>query len=199
MNNRLIGLIAVLALASAGCTQPTTSPAPTLSGTSTNATSQSATPAASPTPTWSEGQAAAIAAVDGYSRSSALVGADPSKFTEAQMNAEFKKYLGTDMLAANVASFMRLRKNDWHYQGDVVVQSLKATKVVDNHNERGLEVHVTTCRDQSAVEVVDQYGKTANTEQPPKFNLRQYSVRKPTNSTTWRVYGIQTVQGKCGP
>ena len=50
------------------------------------------------------------------------------------MKAEFKKYLGTDMLAANVASFMRLRKNDWHYQGDVVVQSLKATKVVDNHN-----------------------------------------------------------------
>lgn len=114
------------------------------------------------------------------------------------MTSELKKYLGSDMLDANVASFVMLKKNGWHYEGDVKILSLNATKAVDNHNSRGLEVHVTSCRDQSAMRVADQSGNLAKTDQPPKYNLRQYSVRKPAGSDIWRVYGIATVDGKCG-
>ena len=160
----------------------------------------SPTPSESPTPTtsWSAEQQAAIDAVNGYSDVSQRIGADPSKYTEAQITSEFKKYLGGDMLPANVASFMRLKKNGWHYEGDVATLSLNATKAVDNHNSRGLEVHVTTCRDQTQRSIVDKTGALAKTEQPPKFNLRQLSVRKPSGSAEWRIYGIATVEGKCG-
>ncbi|GAA0349610.1 hypothetical protein [Micropruina glycogenica] len=160
----------------------------------------SPTPSGSPTPasSWSAEQQAAIDAVHGYSETSLRIGADPSKYTEAQMRAEFKKYLGGDMVPNNVGAMMTLKKKGWHYEGDVRVLSLNATKAVDNHSERGLEVHVTVCRDQSAIRVADKSGNLANTDQPPKFNLRQYSVRKPAGSHTWRVYGIATVDGRCG-
>jgi len=185
-----------LGLGIAGCTP--TSNGSTPPATQAPSSSSPSSPAPSPTPSWSKGQAAAIAAVDGYSDVSLRIGTDPSKFTEAQMTAEFKKYLGPDMLKANVATFMRMRKKGWHYEGGVTVRSLAATKVVDNYNARGLEVHVTACRDQTQRRIVDKAGNLADTQQPPKFNLRQFSVRRPAGSTVWRVYGITTVEGKCG-
>ena len=160
----------------------------------------SPTPSGSPTPSpsWSAEQQHAIDAVHGYSETSLRIGADPSKYTEAQMRAEFKKYLGGDMLETTVASFAWLKQKGWRYEGDAKVLSTQATRVADNHNSRGLEVHVTACRDQTQRRIVDKSGNLAKTEQPPKYNLRQYSVRKPAGSDTWRVYGIATVDGKCG-
>ena len=155
----LVGAIPVVALS--GCV-PGGTPASSTASPPSTATSSSVPSTATPTPsaTWSPDQQSAIDALNGYSATSARVGADPSKFTQAQMEAAFGKFLGPDMVEANVGSFMSLKKNGWRYEGDVAILSLKATKAIDNHDQRGLEVHVTTCRDQSAVRVSDASGKT---------------------------------------
>ncbi len=194
----------VAVVAVVGCTatttttpSPSTTVAPSKSST-TLAPSASSTATPSPATTWSEEQQAALDAVNGYLDVSETIGADPSKFTERQMTNAFKKYIGGDMVEANVASFMRLKRNGWRYVGDVTILSTKITKVIDNHNSRGLEAHVTTCRDQSQRRIVDADGELADTDQPPKFNLRQFSVRMPAGSNGWRVYGLSTANGKCG-
>ena len=193
---RTAAMASAAIVALVGCTPTPVVPASSGVPSATSSPTTSGSP--TPSPSWSAEQQAAIDAVNGYSEASQRIGADPSKYTEAQMTAELKKYLGGEMLSANVASFMRLKKNGWHYQGDVVTVSLNATKAVDNHSSRGLEVHVTTCRDQSQRRIVDKTGTLAQTEQPPKFNLRQLSVRKPSGVGDWRIYGIATVEGKCG-
>ena len=192
----ILAVTLAIGLGIAGCT-------PTASGSTPPATvGPSATAPSSPTPsptsTWSPEQAAAIAAVNGYSATTLRIGANPSKFNEAEMTAEFKKYLGPNMLTANVTSLMHLRRNGWHQAGEVAVLSLVATEVVNNHNERGLEVHVTACLDQSRLRIVDRSGAPAKTDQPTRFNLRQFSVRRPAGSRSWRVYGIATATGACG-
>lgn len=117
------------------------------------------------------------------------------------MTKLFKQYAGGDMISDNVNYFMSMRKNGWRYEGRIAAVSINATKVADNHNERGLEVHVTVCQDQTAVKIVDADGAVVADQQSkiPAFNLRQYSVRKPAKSDTWLVFGQQTIQGECGP
>ena len=201
----VIGLSAL-----AGCgpsTDPTSSPtAPTpVSPTTTPTQSPTSTPTQSPTPTptptWDAGQTAAIAAVHGLLDVSAQIGADPAAFSKKEMTKLFKQYAGGDMIDANVGSFMTRKKNGWRIDGRVVLVSTIATKVVDNHNERGLEVHVTVCQDQTALKIIDSKGDVVATEQAkvPAFNLRQYAVRKPAKSDAWLVFGQQTIQGECGP
>lgn len=201
----VIGLSAL-----AGCgpsTDPTSSPtAPTpVSPTTTPTQSPTSTPTQSPTPTpthtWDAGQAAAIAAVQGLFGVSDKIGADPAAFSKKEMTKLFKQYVGGEMIDANVDSFMTKKANGWRWQGRMVPVSIKPTKVADNHNERGLEVHVTVCQDQTALTIVDTSGVVVADEQAkiPAFLLRQYSVRKPTKSDTWLVFGMQTIPGECGP
>lgn len=189
-----------------GCTpsQTVTSPPPT--ATTPTSTATTPTPTASstltstPTPTesWDPQQAAAVAAVRGFAKVSAEIGADPSRFTEAQMTRRFKEYIGGEMIAPNVGSFMSLRKKGYRESGQMVERSLDVTDVVDNHSSRGLEVHVTVCQDQTELSIVDRAGQIVAAEQPPAFNLRQYSVRKPQKESRWRVFGMTTVKGDCG-
>ncbi len=114
---------------------------------------------------------------------SAELGADPSAFTKAQMAAKLKHYLGGDMIAANVGYFQKLQRRGLREMGASKTVSTTASEVINNHNSRGLEVHVTVCADQTGITVVDKAGEKASDEyQPPAFNLRQFSVRKPHRS-----------------
>ena len=180
LRSAAVASAAIVALG--GCTPAPVGPISSGVPSATTAPTVSESP--SPSPSWSAEQQAAIDAVHGYSETSLRIGADPSKYTEAQMRAEFKKYLGGDMLETTVASFAWLKQKGWRYEGETEVVSIQATRVADNHNSRGLEVHVTACRDQTHRRIVDKSGNLAKTEQPPKFNLRQYSVRKPAGSPT---------------
>ena len=79
------------------------------------------------------------------------------------------------------------------------MRSIDASGVEDNG--RGDEVHVTMCFDQSALVVVDGSGAPVADQayQYPAFNLRQFAVRKPSGEKAFRVFGMQTVKGECGP
>lgn len=205
MTIRLLAGVVVtasLAIGAAGCTpSPTATPTPTSSTSMTSSPSTSATPTTASTPTPSQtldaNQAAAVAAVEGYAAVSARIGANPSGFTKAEMVSLLKQYAGGEM--ADPASFVRMAKKGYRRQGEVRATSSTASDAVDNHSQRGLEVHVTVCQDQTGLSIVDKAGQVVAAEQPPAFNLRQYSVRKPAKETRWRVYGAMTVEGTCGP
>ncbi len=200
-------VIGLSALAGCAPTDPTSTPtaptpvSPTTTPTQSPTPTPTETPTPTPTPTWDAGQTAAIAAVQGLSEVTAKIGADPSAYTKKEMTKLFEQYVGGDMITDNVSFYMSLRENGWRVEGRLVPVSIIATKVVDNHNERGLEVHVTRCQDQTALKIVDSKDEVVAAEQDkiPAFNLRQYSVRKPAKSDTWLVFGQQTIQGECGP
>ena len=159
----------------------------------------STSPSPTPTSTLDAKQQAAVAAVEGYIRVSNRVGADPSKYSQTQMVKAFRRYTGGDMVKANVTYFMSLKNKDYHYAGPILIQSVKASRVVDNHNARGLETQITTCLDQTQATTVTRSGKPAPDESDDPFNLRQFSVLKPVGQSVWRVYGMETVKGECGP
>ena len=197
-------VVAGLGLGLAGCTSTSATTSPSSSSLSPTNSSGMSTPPKSvtptPTSTWNASQSDAVAAVEGYYVVSAELGADPSAFTKAQMAAKLKHYLGGDMIAANVGYFQKLQRRGLREMGASKTVSTTASEVINNHNSRGLEVHVTVCADQTGITVVDKAGEKASDEyQPPAFNLRQFSVRKPQGAVDWLVFGMETVHGECGP
>ena len=197
-------VVAGLGLGLAGCTSTSATTPPSSSSLSPTTTSGTSTPPKSatptPTPTWNARQSDAIAAVQGYYLVSAELGADPSAFTKAQMVAKLKRYVGGDMIAANVGYFQKLQGRGLREMGASKTVSTTASDVINNHDSRGLEVHVTVCSDQTGISVVDKAGvKAGDDYQPPAFNLRQFAVRKPEGAVDWLVFGMETVQGECGP
>jgi hypothetical protein len=202
----LVGVVASasLALGAAGCTPVQTAPPPSTSPSSTSVSgspSASSTPTATTTPTPAQtldaNQTAAVDAVKGGWATDAKIGVDPSKFTKAQMTAEFGRYLGGGVLTSQVGYFTGLKSKGYRRLGDTTAVWIKASEVTDNHSSRGLEVHVTVCQDQTSLKVVDKAGAKVP-QQYPAFNLRQYSVRKPAKETRWRVYGAVGASGECG-
>lgn len=199
----LMGVLvtASLALGAAGCTpSETTAPAPSslTSSSVTGSPTASVAPTQTPTPTQAldANQTAAVEAVRGYTAASARIAADPAALTKAEMTSLLKRYGGGDM--ADPSWFVGMAKKGFRQKGEVRPVSTTATESVDNHSGRGLEVHVTVCQDQTALQVVNKAGDVVAAEQPAPFNLRQYSVRKPPTETRWRVYGVMTVEGECG-
>lgn len=201
---RVGAVVSAAVLAVAGCTPsatPTqTSPTPVGPSGSPmqSATSvPTATPTPSPTATWSVEQAAAIRAVDDYSAAFDRIGADPASFTKDEMTAVLEEFSGENALTSTVDFLMSLKENEYRREGAVVVRWVLASDVVDDG--RGDEVHVTTCRDQSAVRIVDRDGEVVAGEEfvIPEYNLRQLSVRKPPGEKVFRVFGFQTIPGAC--
>lgn len=201
---RVGAVVSAAVLAVAGCTPsatPTqTSPTPVGPSGSPmqSATSvPTATPTPSPTATWSVEQAAAIRAVDDYSAAFDRIGADPASFTKDEMTAVLEEFSGENALTSTVDFLMSLKENEYRREGAVVVRWVLASDVVDDG--RGDEVHVTTCRDQSAVRIVDRDGEVVAGEEfvIPEYNLRQLSVRKPPGEKVFRVFGFQTIPGSC--
>lgn len=193
-------VLAVLAGCTPSATPTQTSPTPVGPSGSPmqSATSvPTATPTPSPTATWSVEQAAAIRAVDDYSAAFDRIGADPASFTKDEMTAVLEEFSGENALTSTVDFLMSLKENEYRREGAVVVRWVLASDVVDDG--RGDEVHVTTCRDQSAVRIVDRDGEVVAGEEfvIPEYNLRQLSVRKPPGEKVFRVFGFQTIPGAC--
>ncbi len=199
---------AVALVVISGCSASTPTPSPSVapsrpsqpaSPTSTVEPTPSSTPI--PTATWSVEQAAAIQAVDDFDAASAEIAADPASFTEAQMKALFEKSVAADVLSRNVESFLAMGEKGYREEGRREALFTLATDPVDDG--LGPEIHVTRCWDQRGLAVVDSYGMPVGGDEGdegylyPDFNLRQYTVLKPAKEKTFRVFGVQTVNGAC--
>lgn len=113
------------------------------------------------------------------------------------MTAELGRYLGGDVVEGQVGYLAGLKAKGYRLLGETTAVWVKASDVADNHSSRGLEVHVTVCQDQTALQLVDK-GAEPLADQPADFNLRQYSVRKPAKESRWRIYGVMSASGECG-
>ena len=195
----LAGIIALAVVAGCMSSVATTQPVPTPSTSVSSSHAQSPTPTVTPTPspTWDADQAAAITAIDAFAEANYKVGADPSAFTKKQMTELMEPFGGGAALTSSVNWYLLLKKNGYRLVGEMVILSTLATDPVDDG--RGTEVHVTRCQDQRQGKVVDKHGNAVTGEefQLPLYNLRQYSVRKPPGEDAFRVFGYQTINGKC--
>ncbi|MGC3994779.1 MAG: hypothetical protein QM779_11805 [Propionicimonas sp.] len=166
-----------------------------------SATASSGSPSATPSPTWSADQAAAIAAVDGYRAASDQIGSDPSAFSKAQMTSLLSKWAGPAVVKANVASYLSLKKRGFRYDTGHSVLSTLASAASDTGY--GTEVVVTRCIDQSPARVLDANGEEVSEQelgyQVSQFLLRQYTVQKRDADRAFRVYGLAPTKGECGP
>jgi len=200
-----LGAVAVIVLAVlAGCTPsgPPTSPSQTTSNTASSAPSSSpsvssATPTPSPSPTWDAKQAAAVKAVEGYYAELERIGLDPSGFTKKQMTAALGRFTGGNALEATVGFLLLLKEKDYRRVGSAIDLQVLATRVVDDG--RGDEVHVTMCRDQRSLAIVDKSGDPVTGDEfaIPEYNLRQFAVRRPPGEAAFLVFGYETINGVC--
>lgn len=190
---RIVALAASLSVALGGCT-PAGGSTPSVMVTPSATPTRTASP--SPTSTWSADQTAAVAAVQGYIEASDRLSNNPSGFTKAQMKAELARYSEGGM--ADTSWFVDMAKRGHHQTGQIKILRVVPTKVANTHDDRGLEVHVLVCQDQSDLQIVNSQGKPVKGEQMPKFNLRQYTVLKRSSVKKWKVAGAATVNGACG-
>lgn len=198
----LVGALALTVIA--GCTSPGGSPQSPSAQTSTPTTvtaPPTVTPSPTPTPTWNARQAAAIQAVDDFDAASAKVAADPSAFTRSEMTKLFEQSVGGDVLQRNVESFMSMRDKGYREVGTRTAVFTQATREVNDG--QGVEVHVTRCWDQRELTVVNADGATVGQAKGdegyayPDYNLRQYTVLRTAGESTFRVFGVQTINGSC--
>lgn len=193
----------VTCLALSACTPSgAATPSPITPGTAPSSLTSSSPTAASvtPSPTWSTEQAAAIQAVDGYRAASDQIGTNPAGFSEAEMRALLAKWAGPEVVKANVASYLALKKHGYRYAGATTVVSTKASRASDVGY--GTEVVITRCIDQRAAIVLDKAGNEVSEAQLgyniPDFLLRQYTAQKRTADSSFRVYGLGSAKGQCG-
>ena len=186
----------------AGCTStPAPGQTPTSSAPSSGSASPALSPTPTPTPTWNERQSAAIKAVDDFDAVSTKIAADPAAFTRAEMTKLFEQSVGGDVLQRNVDSFMSMREKGYREVGSRIPVFTQATREVNDG--KGAEIHVTRCWDQRELSVVTADGATVGTAKGdegyayPDYNLRQYTVLQPKGQNTFRVFGVQTINGAC--
>jgi hypothetical protein len=152
-------------------------------------------PSPSPSQSLSPDQAAALAALDGYQATKDKLFADPAKYSTHEVNAMLAQYAGYYMVEGNASALASLKKAGRSWAGGSPQRVwVKVSDMVDNHNARGLEVHITVCLDSSNFRVVDKAGAVVYTPSTP-FAVRQYSVRKPAKA--WRVFGETGSSGEC--
>lgn len=180
----------------AGSSSSTPPPAVT---PSTNITSTS--PSATPTPTWSAEQAAAIRAVGGYRAASDQIGANPSGYTEEQMRATLEKWAGPEVVKSNVASFLSLKQRGFRYDIHTTVLTTMASRASDVGY--GTEVVITRCIDQRPAKVLNRSGEEVSEAElgyrVSEYLLRQYTAQKRASDSSFRVYGLAPTKGECGP
>lgn len=183
------------------CTTSGLAPTGSTSSASTPTTPTPSVVSATPTPTWSADQASAIQAVEDYRTASQQIGSMPSDFTEAQMKAALKKVAGPEVVKANVASYLSLKKRGLRYDGTTSVLSTIASDPSDVGY--GVEVVVTHCIDQRGIKLVDKAGVEVSDDRSgdsvADFNLRQYTVQRRTDEERFRVYGTAPAKGTCAP
>ena len=194
----LVTCLALSACTPSGAATPSPTTPPTVPS---SAIPSPTTTSATPSPTWSAEQTAAIQAVDGYRAASDQIGMNPSGFSEAEMRALLAKWAGPEVVKANVASYLTLKKHGYRYAGATTVVSTKASRASDVGY--GTEVVITRCIDQRAATVLDKTGAEVSEAHVgysiPDFLLRQYTAQKRTADSSFRVYGLGSAKGQCGP
>lgn len=189
---KVLGLVVVLVLVALASGCSVAAPGGTAGPVSSSPTI--AAPAPSPTPSLSADQAAALAALNGYQSTKDKLYADPTKYSTKEIRALLATYAGYNMIQGNAAALKNLQKSGDRFPSGPASVWVQVSDVINNHNERGLEVHITVCHDNSAVHRVDSKGTVLGA--PSKtFAVRQFSVRKPGKA--WRVFGETASSGEC--
>ena len=117
------------------------------------------------------------------------------------MRSLFEKSVGGEVLSRNIESFLAMGEKGYREEGSREALFTLATEPVDDGH--GAEVHVTRCWDQRGLRVVDSDGAPVGGNDGdegylyPDFNLRQYTVLKPPGEKSFRVFGVQTINGSC--
>ncbi len=161
----------------------------------------SVTPTPTPTETWSAVERDAIAAVDAYRDAGLRIENNPAGFTEKQMRAVLTAVAGPEVVKANVGSYLNLKKRGFRYAGTVL------PLMTTSHGATGVgyatQVIITRCNDQRGLKAVDKHGREVDEAtlgyRIPEFNMRQYVVQKREDDKHFRVYGIGSASGSCGP
>jgi hypothetical protein len=135
-----------------------------------------------------------MAALDGYQTAKAKLFTHPDQYSAAEARAMLASYTGYDVLTANLHAAAQLKKAGERWAVGPERIWTKVPDVVDNHNERGLEVHITMCLDSTSFRLLDKSGAVVFTPKTP-FAVRQYSVRNPGKA--WRVFGETASTGEC--
>ena len=117
------------------------------------------------------------------------------------MKSVLGKWAGPDVVKANVASYVALKKRGFRYDtGNNVLSTLASTA---SDTSYGTEVVVTRCIDQSPARVLDKNGDEVSEGElgyrVSQFLLRQYTAQKRAGDKTFRVYGLAPTKGACGP
>lgn len=170
----------------------TTAPNPTPSVSST-----SVSPAPSPSSTLSPDQEAAVRAVNGIREVAIRTAADPSKFTEAQVRADYARFAARELVQAGVQSYLKVKAKNHRLTGLKEYLITAVSKVVNTKSARGLEVVVTACIDQREVVELDASGKVVDTNLPPFFEMT-YTVLKTPGVSGWLAYDVQGRVKSCG-
>lgn len=182
------------------CT-PAGSPSPSEPSTAASPTLVSATPTPTPNETWSAVERDAIAAVDAYKAAGLRIENNPAAFTEKQMKALLTPVVGPAVVKANVGSYLDLKRRGFRYDG--TVRPLMTTSHGATDVGYATQVIVTRCNDQRELRVVDRDGHEVDEAtlgyEVPEFNMRQYVVQKREGEKHFRVYGIGSASGSCGP
>lgn len=196
----LVVAASAVAILMAACTPPG-SPSPSAAPTTGSPTTTPATPMPSPTQTWSGVERDAIAAVDAYRDAGLRIENNPAAFTEKQMRAVLTAVAGPDVVEANVGSYLNLKKRGFRYAGTVV--PLMTTSHGATDVGYATQVIITRCNDQRGLKAVDKNGREIDEAtlgyKIPEFNMRQYVVQKRKGDKQFRVYGIGSASGSCGP
>lgn len=179
----------------------TGAPSPSGASASGSPTVVTAAPTPTPTETWSAVERDAIAAVDAYKAAGLRIENNPAAFTEKQMTALLTPVAGPAVVKANVGSYLDLKKRGFRYDG--TVRPLMTTSHGATDVGYATQVIVTRCNDQRELRVVDRDGREVNEAtlgyEVPEFNMRQYVVQKREGDKHFRVYGIGSASGSCGP
>jgi hypothetical protein len=138
--------------------------------------------------------------VDAYWAAAAKIERDPAAFSEPEMSATLRKVAGDEVVAANVGTYLDLKKRGFRFEGS---RKALTTEVSEPATKSyGMEINVTRCVDQRGIRVVDKTGTEVSASvlgyEIPAFNLRQYTVVKTKNDKTLRVYGLGYAEGACG-
>ncbi len=196
----LVVAASAVAILVSACT-PAAAPTPSAPSTSVSPTVVSAMPTPTPTQTWSAVERDAIAAVDAYRDAGLQIENDPAAFTEKQMRALLTKVAGPEVVKANVGSYLNLKKRGFRYAGTVVPLMTISHGATDVGY--ATQVIVTRCNDQRGLKALDRSGREVDEATLgyaiPDFNMRQYVVQKRKGDKHFRVYGIGSASGSCGP
>ena len=193
----LSGCVGTVTQSSAPTPAVVTSATTTVPNPTTSVSSTSVSPAPSPSSTLSPDQEAAVRAVNGIREVAIRVAADPSKFTEAQVRAEYARFAGGNMLSAGVQSYLKDKANNYRTTGLKEYQITAVSKMVDTKSARGLQIVVTACQDQREMVVRDAQGKIVDQQFPPFFEMT-YTVLKTPGVSGWLAYGVKGRVTACG-